>query len=86
VNIIQSKGDGMMEDIKQVVKISTDETLTSQKCVVCAIPVGLDRLEKSINHYIQEHGYKLLHVGTETAKSNEGNGLYYSTVAILGKS
>lgn len=28
-------------------------------------------LAESINHYINEHGYRMLHVGTETSRDDE---------------
>ena len=38
----------------------------------------------SINHFIEIHGYHLLHVGTQTSHSREG-GLSHATVAVLGR-
>jgi len=40
--------------------------------------------DEDVNHYIKEHGYKLLHVGTETQNDNEGR-LWQSTAAVLGR-
>ena len=40
--------------------------------------------EVKVNHYLQEHGYKLLHVGQETSNDMDGNP-WQETVAILGK-
>jgi len=37
-----------------------------------------------VNHYINDHAYKLLHVGQETFTDAEGN-LCQKTVAIVGK-
>ena len=37
----------------------------------------------SINHFIEIHGYQLLHVGTQTSHSREG-GVSHATVAVLG--
>jgi hypothetical protein len=37
----------------------------------------------SVNHYIQEHGYRLLHVGTETTHDSNGKP-WHTTVVILG--
>lgn len=57
-------------------------------CEHCDRGVGLLSPESkdiadAINHYIEAHGYKLLHVGTETSRDHEGV-LCHSTVAILG--
>jgi hypothetical protein len=40
-------------------------------------------IQDSINHYIHEHGYRLLHAGTETHHGGDGNP-WHSTIAILG--
>ncbi len=37
-----------------------------------------------INHFLKQHGYKLLHVGQQTVESSNGD-LWQTTVAILGK-
>jgi hypothetical protein len=34
------------------------------------------------NHYITVHGYRVLHVGQETSRSDDG--LWHSTVFVLG--
>ena len=48
----------------------------------CSSQVGWENLAESINHYITEHGYRLLHVGQQTEPASEG--LWHSTVAVLG--
>ncbi len=57
-------------------------------CEHCDRGVGLlspeaKDISDAINHYIQAHGYKLLHIGTESSRDHEG-ALCHSTVAILG--
>jgi hypothetical protein len=42
-----------------------------------------DDLSDRINHFIEAHGYRLLHVGTETSHDSNGNP-WHSTVAVLG--
>ncbi len=37
-----------------------------------------------VNHYLKEHGYKLIHIGQETGSDREGN-LWQNTVAVVGK-
>ncbi len=72
-----------MNNVKQVVRVTSDSLET---CGVCGnLPAALSKeidVADSINHYLK-HGYKLLHIGTETSK--EDGGLWHSTVAVLGK-
>lgn len=64
------------EGITHIVHISTH---ISTGCEHCTHTIGGDNFTESVNHYIKQHGYKLLHVGSES-----GNNLTM-TVAILGK-
>jgi hypothetical protein len=50
----------------------------------CDFRIGLDNFAESINHYINDHGYKILHVGQESSWDSEGSP-WQSTVAVLGK-
>jgi hypothetical protein len=65
--------------IKHVVHISTN---IGTSCEHCNEHVGAERFPESINHYIQQHGYQLLHVGTESAWGDDG--VWHNTVAVLG--
>lgn len=67
-------------DVQQVVHISTS---IGTGCKHCGESIGLEQFAQSINHYIQAHGYKLLHVGQETEHGSEGP--WQSTVAVLGR-
>ena len=71
--------------VKHVVHISTN---IGKSCEHCSAHIGATaddhELGESINHYIETHGYKLLHVGTETSHDANGNP-WHSTVAVLGK-
>jgi len=69
------------EGVNHVVHISTDE---SKGCEHCAFRIGTDNFAESINHYISDHGYKLLHVGQETSHDSMGNP-FQLTVAVVGK-
>ena len=69
------------EGVKHVVNISTD---IGTKCEHCDVGIGLENFAGSINHYIEKHGYKLLHVGTETHHDAESKP-WHSTIALLGK-
>jgi len=75
------KEENYYEGIKHVVYLSTD---IGTECKHCSERVGLDNLAESINHYIEQHGYKLLHVGTETSRDTDGRP-WHSTVAVLGR-
>jgi hypothetical protein len=50
-------------------------------CEICAA-WQRPSLADTINHYIQEHGYKLLHIGQHTVNDEPPA---QSTVAYLGK-
>ena len=44
---------------------------------------GEDNVAESINHLVQKHNFKLLHVGQESSLDSDGNP-WQSTVAMLG--
>lgn len=69
------------KDVKHVIHISTS---TNNNCKLCNTKMGADSFIDCINHYIKEHGYKILHVGPETSRDTEGH-IWNSSVAILGK-
>ena len=75
------KGDQLYRGIKHVVYVSSNE---GAACEHCSESVGLDRFAESINHYVEKHGYRILHVGTQTDRDDEGL-LWHHTVAVLGK-
>jgi len=68
------------EGIKHIVYISNDE---GKSCEHCSFRLGSD-LAASINHYINDHGYKILHTGQESSRDDNGNP-WQITVALLGK-
>lgn len=67
--------------ISHVVHISTN---ISKSCEHCKEFIDSEELGTSINHYIDKHGYKLLHVGTETIHDMDGKP-WHTTVAVVGK-
>ncbi len=67
--------------MKHVVKLSSN---IGGQCACCSTMVGAEHLEEGINHYIQEHGYTLLHVGTEDEARGAHGEQWHFTVAILG--
>ncbi len=70
-----------LSDTQQVTYLSTS---VGKFCSHCSGELlGLDRFGESVNHLIEKHGYRLLHVGQETTRGDDGNG-WHSTVAVLG--
>jgi hypothetical protein len=71
-------------DVKEVLEVSSN---VIKQCPHCAGGFKFSDppdLGERINHFIKQHGYKLLHVGQETCESANGY-LWQTTVAILGK-
>lgn len=66
--------------IKSVLHLSSDGNSSCSECKRYGFPT----LEGAVNHWMQEHGYKLLHVGQKTHRDQDGN-LYHTTVAIVGE-
>ena len=52
-----------------------------QSCQICREDIAYRDIAEQMNHYIDNHGYKIRHVGEETFESNLG--LEHRTVAIL---
>jgi len=69
------------EGVGHVVHISTD---VSGPCEHCPKVVGGPVFAESVNHYIAEHKYKVLHVGAETSRDLDGKP-WHLTVAVLGR-
>ena len=70
------------EGVQHVVFISTDITTGCEHCNERI--GGTERFGGSINHYIEQHGYKLLHVGSETIRDFAGTP-WHTTIAVVGK-
>jgi hypothetical protein len=69
------------ESIKHVVHLAND---LIRPCEECGKLERSEFLADRINHYIAEHGYVLLHIGTETTRDQDGKP-WFITVALLGK-
>jgi hypothetical protein len=69
------------EGIRHVVHISTH---IGKHCEHCPEWIGTERFAGAINHYIQVHAYRLLHIGTETDRDAQGKP-YHTTIAVVGK-
>jgi hypothetical protein len=70
------------EGVEHVVYISTDVSTGCEHCD--KMLGGSANFAESINHYIDQHGYKLLHVGSETTRDDVGNP-WHCSVAVVGK-
>ena len=69
------------EDIDQVVEIRTN---IQERCNECSELIGGEEwFAESINHYLQEHGYRLLHIGQQSVQADDGT-LWSHTIAIVG--
>lgn len=70
------------EGVNHVVEVNSD---IGTACKICDFWLdGAKEFTKSVNHYMTEHGYKLLHVGTQTTESSKGEP-WHATIAIMGK-
>ena len=58
-------------------------TSTSRGCEHCSFLIRSDNFAEAINHFLEEHGYFLLHVGCQTDIDYTGKS-YSSTIAMLG--
>ena len=50
-------------------------------CPECGAPLHDKNIAEQINHLL-DHGYALVHVGTETSRADDGS-LWHSTVAVI---
>ena len=73
-------------DVKHVIEITSDK---AGPCVVCQRPPlqlepgSLVSVAERVNHYIEAHGYRLLHIGQQSSWDRNGQ-QWQSTVAMLG--
>ncbi len=64
----------------ETVSVSTD---VHASCKACKKILNSEQIHEKINHYLK-HGYRLLHVGSQTTESHDGHP-WQTTVAVLGK-
>lgn len=67
------------EGITKTISFTAYTGHSCNDCGKACLGGDIDKFHEGINHCIQEHGYKLLHVGQETIATGE------TTVAVLGK-
>ena len=70
-----------LQHVKEVVQVSSSFWKCCKYC--SALKMSEDSVEEQVNHYLG-HGLKLLHIGTESSRTIEGQ-VWQSTVAVLGK-
>jgi len=66
--------------IKHVVCIRTN---LETNCEHCDMKFDYHQFTEAINHYIEQHGYKLLYIGSETQYIEKA--IHSFSVAFLGK-
>ena len=75
---------GNLDEIKKIIHISSANEPSCEFCNTNHIYERLYNIDYAVNHYIEKHGYKLLHIGSEMHRDDEGN-LLTHTVAVVGK-
>jgi hypothetical protein len=71
-----------LDTVKEIKVVSTN--IYSGCTFGCNLPYNGESFEANVNHYLQEHGYKLLHVGQESSPDDEGKASH-STIAVLSR-
>ena len=74
--------------ILKTVQLSSGFGSPCQECPPADSPDFLDTAPEDVaaqvNHYIEVHGYELLHIGQQTGRDQAGNP-WEMTVALVGK-
>lgn len=76
-----------MEDLRNVDHVLELRSNVTFKCE-CGYQLSPRDFGGNVNHFLQHHGYVLLHVGSETEAVSDGEGgsrPQHITVAMLGK-
>jgi hypothetical protein len=68
-------------DAQHLVQLSSNEPGPCEECDEWHWSLDYSVIEHA-NHYITAHGYRVLHVGQETSRTEDG--LWHSTVIVLG--
>jgi hypothetical protein len=72
-----------MENVTRTTQVSSSIGRACEHCNDLNASRSSDDISDSVNHYIQSHGYHLLHVGTQTSHDSDGKP-WHSTIAVLG--
>jgi hypothetical protein len=70
-------------DVQHLVQLSSNEPGPCEECDDWHWSLDYSIIEHA-NHYISAHGYRVLHVGQETSRNDDG--LWHSTVIVLATS
>lgn len=71
------------DGVSKVAHIRSD---TESPCEECGEAVDGDDFAAAVNHYLQEHAWRLLHTGQETALPHtDDEEAYEVTVAVVGR-
>jgi len=74
-----------LKDIKETKNTIYLSTSIEGNCKICGFQFSeYDGFSGQINHFLEKHNYKLLHVGQETSRDDKGSP-WQSTVAIVGR-
>lgn len=66
--------------VKGIVEVSSD---VSRSCELCDFFVKHDEFSDAVNHYIADHGFRLLHVGNRTVRDYNDHPCD-TLIAVLG--
>ena len=71
------------DGITRVIRIASD---SSTSCPICSHHFSFDDMmfQLQVNHFLQEHDFRLLHVGQETGRDHKGDETDI-TVAVVGQ-
>ncbi len=71
------------EGVRTVVELNSHVGGVCEECQKLILTAAGENMGQAVTHYITAHGYKLLHIGTQT--DGDDAGLLYRTVAFVGK-
>lgn len=72
--------ENVYSGVKSVVEVSSD---VSRSCELCDFFVKHDEFSEAVNHYISNHGFRLLHVGNKTVRDYNDHPCD-TLIAVLG--
>jgi len=70
------------EKIQTIVEVSSNTYGGCKMCTFAAPHLG--DVPLMVNHYLQVHGFELLHVGQQTERGGDDGSPFHTTVAVLG--
>lgn len=86
---VETKADSCMGDLNEmqhVIGLSSDVHSACQECsdwIGARSDFTVASVAEAANHYVQAHGYRIVHVGQETGQDNEGRP-HQHTVIVVG--